>query len=123
MEKEKSGFWFSVLKGALIDIITVLAAVLVFAAVANKAGLTAGVIKPVNQFIKIFAAFIGCFFAVKGDKGLLKGAIIGAGGCVLTHLIFLIVGAGIGVTFLIDLAFTAAIGGISGIIAVNVRKQ
>lgn len=96
---------------------------LIFAAVANKAGLTAGVIKPVNQFIKILAAFVGCFFSVGGEKGIIKGALIGALGCVATHIIFLFFGAGISAMTLIDLLFTTVIGGISGIIAVNVRKR
>jgi len=113
----------SVLKGAFFALIVTLAGILIFAGVLKISGLTGAAIKPVNQFIKAVALFLGCFFSVKGKAGFLKGGITGIVYILLTHLVFaLFFGESLGVGVLLDLAFGGALGILSGIICVNVKK-
>ncbi len=123
--KGKGAFFLSVLKGTVIALIFVLAAVLIFAGVIKIASPGDKVIKPVNQFIKVVAVFVGCFFSLKGKMGYLKGGLIGILSTVLCYSVFSLIGGELnfGYSFLIDLLFTAAAGVLSGIIAVNVRKD
>ena len=123
---EKGAFFSSIIKAAALSVIVSLVGALIFALVLSFTNLDGGVIKTVNQFIKILAVFLGCFFFIKDNAGLFKGLISGAVSAFITYLIFsLVSGVGIkfGLEFFIDLAFTAVIGAISGIIAVNVKKD
>ena len=123
---EKGAFFSSIIKAAALSVIVSLVGALIFALVLSLTNLDGGVIKTVNQFIKILAVFLGCFFFIKDNAGLFKGLISGALSAFITYLIFALVsGVGInfGTEFFIDLAFTAVIGAISGIIAVNVKKD
>ena len=114
-----------VVSGILKGMIFSLIAVLVFSFIVQLFSLGDNVIHVVDQFIKSLAVFIGCFFSLKGRGGWLKGLLTGLFVFVLTYLIFgLIAGAKVFTwNFLIDAAFGAVIGLISGIIAVNVRKE
>lgn len=122
-EKENKGF-LPLIIGSGISVITALLFILVFAGLIKGFNMGSGVIKPVNQFIKALAIFIGCFFCVKECKGLIKGAIIGVAFTIIIHLLFALVGS---VTFfslglLLDIIFGLIIGAISGVISVNIRK-
>ena len=114
-----------VVSGILKGMIFSLIAVLVFSFIVQLFSLGDNVIHVVDQFIKSLAVFIGCFFSLKGRGGWLKGLLTGLFVFVLTYLIFgLIAGAKVFTwSFLIDAVFGAVIGLISGIIAVNVRKE
>ena len=114
-----------VVSGILKGMIFSLIAVLVFSFIVQLFSLGDNVIHVVDQFIKSLAVFIGCLFSLKGRGGWLKGLLTGLFVFVLTYLIFgLIAGAKVFTwNFLIDAAFGAVIGLISGIIAVNVRKE
>ncbi len=126
MEKSKinSGFAPQTIKAVMTALITTLIAVLIFAGVLKFTFLGGGVIKAVNQFIKILSVFIGCFFFLSGKAGWLKGFITGALYSLLVTLIFaLIIGEiSFGLSFIVDMAFTAVIGAICGIISVNIKK-
>ena len=125
MEKSKGGgFLKETIKGTCTAVIASLLAVLVFAFVVKLTYLNGGVIKAVNQFIKVIAVFLGCSLSIKNSMGLLKGVIIGILTSLVISLVFSLCGVGTGarVALLIDGVFTAVIGGICGVIAVNVRK-
>lgn len=122
--EEKAQFWKMTARGVCTAIIVCLAAVLLFALIIQFTGLSERVIKPVNQFIKVLAIFIGCFFSLRGSKGWLKGGLVGllAGG--LTFLLFgLLGGFPSGLYILWDLLFCVAVGVLSGVIAVNLKKD
>lgn len=114
-----------VVGGVLKGLIFSLAAVLVFSFIVKFCPLGDGVIHAVNQFIKSLAVFTGCFFSLKGKLGWLKGMITGIFIFLFTYLVFtLLAGADVfSLGFAIDLLFGAAVGLISGIISVNVRKD
>ena len=121
---ERAQFWKMTGRGVSLAIIVCLAAVLIFALVIQFTGLPESVIMPVNQFIKVLAIFIGCFFSLRGSKGWLKGGLVGliAGG--LTFLLFALLGGfPSGLRILWDLLFCVGVGILSGIISVNLKKD
>lgn len=121
---EKSGFIFTVFKGVGIALIATLFGVLIFAGLIKTLSLDVSVIKPVNQFIKVLAIFLGCFFSIKKGFALFKGALIGVITVTFTYLLFALIGGGVSfkLSFFVDLIFGLVSGMISGIISANVRK-
>ena len=117
-------FFMQVLKAVIISLSILLVGILLFSIVVKFALLNDGVIKAVNQFIKILAIFLGVFFSIKEGKGLLKGVLIGFVFAVFSNLIFSIMAKApfFPLSLLIDLVFNMLIGVISGIIAVNIKK-
>lgn len=123
MEKNSSGIK-SIIKGANLSLIVSLFAILIFAFIVRSASLSSGVIKCVNQFIKIISIFLGCTFFIKGKGGLIKGAFLGLIYFILTNLIFSLFSTNfiIDFSFFVDLLFCTIIGAISGIISVNISR-
>lgn len=113
-----------IIKGVLSALIVTLIGIFIFAFIAKVACLSQNVIKSVNQFIKILSIFLGCNFSVKEKGGLLKGLLIGLIYMTLSYLLFALFGAEIdfGLKLIIDLIFGIIVGGISGVITVNVKK-
>lgn len=124
MSEKSENFFSNIIKGSLTTIIITLLSVLIFAGIVKFAVLGDGVIKAVNQFIKIIAIFLGCAIFVRGKMGLIKGAIIGTLATIITYLLFSIFGGDISVNgkFILDIIFTAIIGAISGVISLNIKK-
>ncbi len=81
-------------------------------------------IKPINQVIKILAVFLGCFFSIEGEKGLLKGLGLGALITVVIYVIFSLIAKTNIFTLAIlwEILLGVAVGGLSGIISVNAKK-
>ena len=86
-EKENKGF-FPLIIGGGISVITALLLILVFAGLIKAFNMGSGIIKPINQFIKALAIFIGCFFCVRESKGLVKGVGIGLIFTIIIYLLF-----------------------------------
>ena len=120
----RNGVLSTAIKGSLSTLIIMLASVLIFAIIVKFAYFNSGIVKTVNQFIKVISVFLGCFLSVRENKGLIKGLLIGLISCLLISLIFALLGGGIGfgLNFIIDVVFMSLIGLISGIIVVNVKK-
>ena len=124
MSYKEKGFTVSFIKGVFTAVISALVGVLIFALIIKMANLSSGVVKPVNQFIKVISIFLGCFFAVSGKRGYIKGGLIGIISIIIIYLLFaLISGANVfSGGFIIDLLFSLAVGVLSGILAVNLKK-
>ncbi len=126
MQSQASGnFLSSILKGVLTALICALLGVLIFSAVIKFAFFGDGVIKAVNQFIKVISVFIGCIFTLKNNMGFIKGMLVGGLFSALIYLVFSLIGASVsfGQSFIFDLIFGSIVGGISGIISVNLRHS
>ena len=121
MFKDKSFYW-GVLKGVIISVLFSLLAVLIFALVIKSFSFPDAVIKPVNVIIKTLSVFTGVFFSVKGEKGLIKGAITGLLSVLVASLVFAItiIGGAAGASSILwEVLLGGAVGAISGAIAVN----
>jgi putative membrane protein (TIGR04086 family) len=81
---------------------------------------------PINQVIKGVSILFGTILALKGStKGFLKGLVIGVLYAILSYIVFSVLSStlSIGITNFTDLAFSAILGAISGLIAVNMGKN
>ena len=114
----------SILKSTGLSIIIALFLILMFGFIIKLASLSTAVITPVNQFIKVVAIFLGCFFCLKGKAGFLRGLLSGLLFSVILYLIFFCINGQINLTYktFVDLIFCSLIGMVSGVIAVNVKK-
>ena len=114
----------SFIKGVIVALLFSVVAVLIFAAIISAFNLSSGVIKPVNVLIKIVSVSIGVFTAVRGDKGLLKGSLLGVVITVLSLILFSIIGgeSAFNSSIIWQLLLGAAVGAIAGIFTVNLKK-
>ncbi|MBQ8726556.1 MAG: TIGR04086 family membrane protein [Clostridia bacterium] len=113
-----------VVRGVVTAVLITLIGVLVFSLVLFFTDLGDGVIRPVNQIIKLLAIFFGAFLAVKEDKFFIKGGLIGLLSTLFTFLIFALISGGLsfGWGLLIDLVFGFLMGALSGLITGRIRR-
>jgi len=116
----------SVIKSSLVGVVASILLVLLFAFVLKFVDLNSSVITIVDQIIKIISVFISVVALSRsdGDKLLAKGLIVGAIYSILTFIVFSILNGGINFSVAIfsDVAFSALVGGVSGII-INMFKR
>ena len=124
---EKSSFILSVLKGSLMALSVCLIAILIFAFILRFCAISDNLIKPINQVIKILSILIGTFYGLKKSKdmGLISGLMIGLFFTIIAFVAFSLLDGHFefGISLLNDCLFGSIIGGICGIIAVNVKRK
>lgn len=114
---------FEALKAAAAAVIFSLAATLAFAGIIKLFSVPSEAIAVVTRIIKAAAVFAGTVLFVREEKGIFKGAAAGAAAAAVTYFIFsAIAGEEFSPLFFAEVLFGGIIGGISGIIAVNIRK-
>lgn len=127
LNDNKSSGWVCILKGVIAGLCVALVGILLFAFVLRFTSISDKIIAPVNQVIKGTSIFIGVFIGLKKHKsnGLLNGVLIGLVFTVLAFLVFSLLDGGFSFdgTFFNDLIFGSIIGGICGIICVNLKKN
>ncbi|MBO4251338.1 MAG: TIGR04086 family membrane protein [Clostridia bacterium] len=125
MKEDFKTSFASVVKATFLTVVISLIGVLIFAFVVKFADLSDAAVKIVNQCIKVIAVFTGCYISLGKSKGLIKGATAGLVATAILYLVFsLSSGAeAFGVKTLFDMLFVAVIGGISGVIAVNLKRK
>ena len=114
-----------IIKGALFSVFCTVIGVLIFALIIKIANLGEGVIKTVNQFIKIVSLFLGASFSIKENKGLIKGLILGGFYALIVSLVFRLLGGGYStfLSFILDFIFCLLVGAIFGIILINTKNK
>lgn len=114
-----------IIKAVLAAAIFSMVGVLIFSFIIQLCSLSSGVIIPVNQVLKIIAIALGGILFIRGDRGLLKGAIYGVAAVFVTYLLFSIIASSFSVTwlFLVEIILGAFAGAVSGIIGVNIRRR
>lgn len=121
----QKNFFMQVAKGVIFGVAFILAGVLLFAFIVEVAPLSDKVIKPINQVIKLIAIFGGCAIAIRGEKGFLKGGIIGLAVTIISYVLFGIIGGAFGsfAVILTDALCGMVMGVISGVISVNIPRK
>ncbi len=122
---KKKDYVSQIFKGVVTAVLVTLIGVLLFAFILSFVDLSGAVIKPVNQFIKLSAVFLGCFFSIKDDGAVLKGGLIGLLSTVFCFLLFCLIAGAVTswLGFLIDVVFGTVMGVLSGVItAIFSRK-
>ena len=125
-EKKHNGVFLSIVKGSLIALCVSLIGILIFAFCLKFTSLSDKLILPVIQVIKGLSIFLGVFFGLKKQKqmGLISGLLIGFVYTIVSFFAFSILNGAFNFdhTLLNDIVFGAIIGGICGIICVNLKK-
>lgn len=118
-----NGF-FSIVKGTGVSLAFSLLSTVIFAVVIRTTSLSDRFIYPINQVIKAFAIVLGVMLCVRGEKGWLKGGAVGVLFTALSYLAFSALGGDFSLGWLIvlELLIAVLLGGISGSLAVNLRR-
>ena len=112
-----------ILKATLLSVIVSLVMVLAFALVVKLTAFSSVAVKVVNQFIKVASLFLGCFFFLSEDKGLIKGGVTGLLYSFIVNVVFgMISGKGITIGVL-EILYMVIVGAILGIICVNLKNK
>ena len=123
----KHNLFLSIIKGSLAAISLTLILILVFALLIRFFNISDNWIFPVNQIIKIISLFVGIKTMIKGnvEKGFLKGILLGGGYFIISLLVFSILQGSLNFRMnnLYDFLLTMLMGGLIGIILVNVKRK
>lgn len=124
---KNSNSLFVILKGALNALIISLVGILIFAFIIKLTSISDGLIKPINQVIKVISVLFGCFVAFKNssEKTLSKGLFIGVLYTVLAFVLFSALNGKFefSLTIFLDVLFGGLAGIISAIICNIFRKR
>lgn len=122
---KKSSF-LGILKGALVAVSTTLILILLFALIVRFFNVSDKWIFPINQVIKVISLILGVIVILKSsrEKGFVRGLILGLAYFILSFVIFSILQSSfkIGIKNIYDLILTTLMGGLIGIIVVNIKK-
>ena len=114
------------LKGIIISLLSSLGLIILFAFSIKWFNISDVAIAPITLTIKGVSVIVGSIFAIKGDsKGLLKGASFGAFYIFVAFLIFGFLSGEfiVSINSLLDVLFSALLGGLVGIIKVNKKSK
>lgn len=110
----------TILKGAVYALIVSLLGILLFAFIIKLTSLSDGLIKPINQVIKVMSILLGCFFAFRKnrEKTLLNGLFIGIVYTILAFLLFSALNGSFNFskTIFVDILFGGVVGIISSVV-------
>lgn len=129
MEKvENQSFWLVAVKGAVWALCASLVLILVFAFMLRFFGFGETAIVVIVEIIKGISVLFGTIMAMKKHKenGFLCGIMIGLFFTIISFLVFSMLDGFVfefSRTLLNDLIFISMFGGISGIIAVNIKGK
>ena len=117
----------NLLKGTLAAVSTTLILILLFALLIRFFDISDSWIFPVNQVIKVISLFVGIISTIKLDSknGFLKGLLLAISYFLLSYIVFSILQGRLAfaLTNLYDFLITALMGGIIGIIVVNIKRK
>jgi putative membrane protein (TIGR04086 family) len=114
----KGEFFSQIVRGVIAAVLITLISVLTFAFILSIASISDGVIRPVNQIIKLASVFLGCFLSIRDGSLIVKGGLIGLISTLLSALLFGLIAGGVTsvAAILVDVVFGALMGIISAIV-------
>ena len=123
----KNSNMLNLLKGTLAAVSTTLILILLFALLIRFFDISDSWIFPVNQVIKVISLFVGIISTIKLDSknGFLKGLLLAISYFLLSYIVFSILQGRLAfaLTNLYDFLITVLMGGIIGIIVVNIKRK
>lgn len=126
-KSDKKNILISILNGTIVAISATLVLILLFALLIRFCNINDNWIFPVNQVIKVISMFFGgvVFLRRHNHKGFVKGLILGLLYYLLSYLIFSILQGDfvLNMSHFYDFILTILMGGLVGIIVVNIIKK
>ena len=125
--KTSSKILWTTFRGSFVSVSISLMLILMFALIIRFLNISDNLILPINQGIKVVSIFFGVLSAFNMRymyKGFARGFAIGVIYTILSYTIFSILAGefSFSLTSITDMLFGGIIGGISGIIVVNIKK-
>ena len=124
--EQKNNILLSTLKGSIVAVSLTLIMILVFAMLIRFFNINDNWIFPVNQVIKIVSLFFGICISIKQLKqnGFLQGVLVAITYFIINYFIFSILQGYFAITMsnIYDLLLTTIMGGIIGIIIINLKR-
>lgn len=125
-KSNKNGVILTYVKAGIIAMIVTLVLILIFALILKVTNLSDAVITPVNLIIKSISIAVGTLILTKnGEGGLKKGLILGVIFTALAFVVFSLLNGSFSFNLglLADFAFGAVVGGLVGVLSVNLKKS
>ena len=122
---ERNALALQVIKAVVFSLLFAVFSVFLFALVLRFAPLSDRAVKPIVGILKTLCGILGVFLFVRGDKGRLKGALIGVFSVLATRLLFSVFCGFFmsGGWILADLLINGAACGGCGVLAVNLKRD
>lgn len=97
---------------------------LLFALIVKTFGLTSVVIRPVNQVVKAVCILVAVFIGIS-EKGFILGGVTGVVYSVILTVVFGLIAdnLALNLSFLLELIFGFLVGGIGGVLSVNLKNK
>jgi putative membrane protein (TIGR04086 family) len=124
MQNESLSNVFQIVKATLFAVVAALLLTIAFAVVIYLCEFGDKILLPVNVCIRVLSIFIGCFFALRGEMGWLRGGIVGVLFTFVSGVLFSAIGSVSGFSWwlVLEVAFGFVAGALAGIFAVNVKQ-
>ena len=120
----KISFSLQTVKASVCAVLIGLVATLLLAVVCYFFPLPRTAVLVITQTIKGVSLLLGCWLCLYGEGGWWKGLLTGAIFCALSFLVFASLSGDKGsLLALVDLAICLLIGGLGGIMAVNLKRN
>lgn len=117
----------SILKSSLIGVVVSILLVLLFAFVLKFVDLNPSMISLIDQIIKVLSIIVSVLVINRqdGENLLIKALLVGAMYSIITFVVFSILNGGINfsIAILIDIIFSALVGGVSAILLNIIKKK
>lgn len=115
---------FQIVKASAAAVIFSLVFVLLFTLIIQLFSLPLDAVKPVNQVFKTLSIAAGGLIFIRGEKGLIKGVIYGLAAVLITYILYGLISGTLSISwkFPLEILLGVVAGGISGVIAVNIKK-
>ena len=125
MQNDVTVSMFQIIKSVALALAFSLLSTVILATVLLCTPLPDTVIFPVNQVIKALAIALGALSFIRGEKGFIKGGVVGILFTALSFLAFSAIGGDFSLSWLILLETLLAviIGALCGALAVNMRRD
>ena len=116
---------FQIIKASAAAVIVSLVFVLIFTLIIQLFSIPLNAVKPVNQVFKILSIVVGGLIFIRGERGWLKGIIYGLVAVIVTYLLYGAISHSLSISwkFAIEILLGVVCGAITGIIAVNIKKN
>ena len=112
-----------ILVATIVSFILTVVLTLIFSVVAYIFKISGSPIKITIQILKCLALFSSIIVLVRGSKGIIKGAIVGALSTLLQSAVISMFGGSFSSGLISEVLLLSVAGAISGIIAVNVGRK
>lgn len=126
MQKDSSyaGGAFSVIKAVVVALACSLLSTIILACILRVTSMPDKAVYPITQTLKVVIVLLSALLFIRGEKGWLKGGVVGLIFSALSYLTFSAIGGDFSLSWLIfmEVGLSLFAGVLGGVIGVNIRR-